>query len=74
MTTGEMARTMAQLTGQVERLRMDLQPVITRDAVDAERFSQIDRRLDDLEGWQTWATRLALGAIILGVIGLAFSL
>ena len=74
MTSGEVARTLAALTAQLERLRGDLAPVIARDAADAERFKQIEHRVTVLEGWQTWVTRLALGAVILGTLGLAWAL
>lgn len=74
MTSGEVARTMQTLARQVEQLRQDLQPALLRDAADAERFRGIEKAIADLQSWQTWATRLILGAVILGVLGLAYTL
>ncbi len=74
MTSGEIARTLENLARQVTSLRNDLQPVITRDAADAERFKVIERRLDVLESWQTWGTRLVLGAIVIGLLSLVYTL
>jgi len=32
-------------------------------------FNTLDKRLADVEAWQTWALRLIVGALILAVIG-----
>lgn len=74
MTTGEIVRTLDRLAAQVTSLRAELQPVITRDAADAERFKVIERRLDVLESWQTWGARLVLGAIVIGLLSLVYTL
>lgn len=34
----------------------------------------VENRLTKLESWQTWTLRLVVGAVILGVIGLAYQL
>lgn len=73
MTTGEVARTLDKLSRAVDGLRAELQPVITRDAADAERFRSVERAIAELQSWQTWATRLVLGAVVLGVLGLAYT-
>lgn len=74
MTSGEVARTLENLSRQLENLRQSLQPVITRDAADAERFRAIERAIAELQSWQTWATRLILGAVVLGLLSLAYTL
>ena len=72
MTSGEVARTLANLATQLHALRAELQPVITRDAADAERFRVIERRLDSLEDWKTWLVRLVIGAVIVGLLSLVY--
>jgi len=32
-------------------------------------FNALDKRLADVEAWQTWALRLIVGALILAVLG-----
>lgn len=74
MTSGEIARTLEELQRQIQALRGDLKPVILRDAADAERFRSIERAIEELQSWQTWATRLILGAVVLGLLSLAYTL
>lgn len=40
----------------------------SRDLADMERFASHERRIAALESWQTWITRLALGAVLTGVL------
>lgn len=74
MTSGEVARTLAALTQQLGELRAELQPVIRRDAADAERLRVIEEDIAELESWQTWATRLIIGAVVLGLLSLVYTL
>jgi len=36
-------------------------------------FNALDKRISDVEAWQTWALRLVVGALILAVISAVFA-
>lgn len=44
----------------------------SRDRADLQRHHSHERRLASLESWQTWATRLIVGAVALGVLSLVW--
>lgn len=84
VTLGELARRMDALHDDIRELRSsivehdDLSSVATawqaalaaQDTNHMLLVGQLRRDVEDLQSWQMWATRLVVGAVILGVLGL----
>lgn len=61
----ELTRIRQELTG----LRSDLPDVyIPRREFEASK-THMQQRVSDLENWQTWATRIILGAVLTAIVG-----
>lgn len=67
VTLGEVAR-------RVDALHQDFRDLKASIAMHDEverRFESVQKDIDDLEAWQTWAMRIVLGAVIVAVLSLA---
>lgn len=66
ITLGELGRRVADVQTTVHELRDKLE----RDYVRSADLVAVERRLTALEATQTWLVRLALGVVIVALLGL----
>jgi len=69
ITLGEVGRRLDVMTATLGGVQETLGGLVALDAGDRERLKALERRVDGLEGWKTWAVRVVLGLVISAVIG-----
>lgn len=83
VTLGELARRMDLLHSDVKELRVSIvehddltavanswQLLLQSHENQAKLITlQLERRLDGLEAWNTWATRIVLGLVLAAIVG-----
>lgn len=75
VTIALMGRDMEYLRKAVEELKVTMAAGfkdIKGSFTPKGEVDDLSKRVEKLEGWNTWLARLVLGAIILGIISLAF--
>lgn len=76
VTLGELARRLDILHQDVRDMRSDLVKHDDLGVVNEawrSALGRLEKDVSDLQSWQTWATRLIVGAVILAVVGLALT-
>jgi len=73
-TLGELARGQERVEHQLGVLTEAVTTSSAKQAADFVRLGALEQRIKALESWQTWATRLVVGAIITGALGLLYAL
>lgn len=87
ITMGELARRMEVLHKDLREMRTSLisrddlsnthtqfmAMVAAHESNDLLRFAGMQKDIDSLQSWQTWAMRVVLGAVLLGLLGLLAS-
>lgn len=65
---------------KIEKLELDIRSINDRvsrlevtSAVDSIKYASIDSRLTSIEGTLTWLSRIIIGALVMAVLGFAFS-
>lgn len=65
LTLGERIK---NIEDSLASIRDSMQLLAVRDSADDQRLKALDARLTKVEGWQTWALRIVVGAVVAGAL------